>query len=160
MTSHLIFVLLAITSVALGTLLYPEEKHLANVRQLTFGGQNAEAYWRYDDFCSKIKRLQNTEKFSFRFTETKVTAFILKFFPQNTSTYTSLKNELPRSAIVLLIFSTVFREAIVPISTLNFNNYTDSLLHDGKRCVSVLIRAVLTITAVEVEILKKRKTLR
>jgi TolB protein len=31
-------------------LLYPgEEKHLANVRQLTFGGQNAEAYWSADD---------------------------------------------------------------------------------------------------------------
>ena len=24
---------------------HPQEKHLANVRQLTFGGQNAEAYW-------------------------------------------------------------------------------------------------------------------
>lgn len=28
---------------------YPQEKHLANVRQLTFGGDNAEAYWSYDD---------------------------------------------------------------------------------------------------------------
>ena len=28
---------------------YPEEKHLANVRQLTFGGDNAEAYWSTDD---------------------------------------------------------------------------------------------------------------
>lgn len=26
----------------------PREKHLANVRQLTFGGQNAEAYWSFD----------------------------------------------------------------------------------------------------------------
>ncbi len=26
----------------------PEEKHLSNVRQLTFGGQNAEAYWSKD----------------------------------------------------------------------------------------------------------------
>ncbi|MFY7951967.1 MAG: hypothetical protein ACOVT5_05625, partial [Armatimonadaceae bacterium] len=24
------------------------ERHLANVRQLTFGGQNAEAYWSFD----------------------------------------------------------------------------------------------------------------
>ncbi len=32
------------------TLLYPgEEKFLANVRQLTFGGQNAEAYWSADE---------------------------------------------------------------------------------------------------------------
>jgi Tol biopolymer transport system component len=30
------------------TLKYPEEKHLANVRQLTFGGDNAEAYWSFD----------------------------------------------------------------------------------------------------------------
>lgn len=28
---------------------YPEEKHLKNVRQLTFGGDNAEAYWSFDD---------------------------------------------------------------------------------------------------------------
>ena len=32
------------------TLVFPgEEKFLANVRQLTFGGQNAEAYWSSDD---------------------------------------------------------------------------------------------------------------
>jgi len=28
---------------------YPQEKHLANVRQLTFGGDNAEAYWSFDN---------------------------------------------------------------------------------------------------------------
>jgi len=28
---------------------YPNEKHLANIRQLTFGGDNAEAYWSFDD---------------------------------------------------------------------------------------------------------------
>lgn len=27
---------------------YPEETHFRNVRQLTFGGDNAEAYWSYD----------------------------------------------------------------------------------------------------------------
>lgn len=27
---------------------YPKEKHLKNVRQLTFGGDNAEAYWSFD----------------------------------------------------------------------------------------------------------------
>ncbi len=27
---------------------YPQEKHLANIRQLTFGGDNAEAYWSFD----------------------------------------------------------------------------------------------------------------
>jgi TolB protein len=30
------------------TLLYPEETHFKNVQQLTFGGDNAEAYWSYD----------------------------------------------------------------------------------------------------------------
>jgi TolB protein len=30
------------------TLRYPEEKHLANMRQLTFGADNAEAYWSFD----------------------------------------------------------------------------------------------------------------
>ena len=27
------------------TLIYPEEKHFKNIRQITFGGDNAEAYW-------------------------------------------------------------------------------------------------------------------
>jgi Tol biopolymer transport system component len=30
------------------TLLYPDEQHFRNVQQLTFGGDNAEAYWSYD----------------------------------------------------------------------------------------------------------------
>ena len=28
---------------------YDKEKHLKNIRQLTFGGDNAEAYWSFDD---------------------------------------------------------------------------------------------------------------
>jgi TolB protein len=28
---------------------YPEESHLTNVRQLTYGGDNAEAYWSFND---------------------------------------------------------------------------------------------------------------
>lgn len=28
---------------------YEQEKHLKNIRQLTFGGDNAEAYWSFDD---------------------------------------------------------------------------------------------------------------
>jgi Tol biopolymer transport system component len=31
------------------TLHYPKEKHLKNVQQLTFGGDNAEAYWSFDN---------------------------------------------------------------------------------------------------------------
>ena len=30
------------------SLVLPGERHLANVRQLTFGGENAEAYWSFD----------------------------------------------------------------------------------------------------------------
>lgn len=30
------------------TILYPEESHFKNIRQLTFGGDNAEAYWSFD----------------------------------------------------------------------------------------------------------------
>lgn len=33
---------------ATDTLRYPEESHFKNIRQLTFGGDNAEAYWSYD----------------------------------------------------------------------------------------------------------------
>lgn len=40
---------------------YPEEKHLKNVQQLTFGGDNAEAYFSYDD---KSLVLQRTHKAS------------------------------------------------------------------------------------------------
>jgi WD40 repeat protein len=39
------------------TLHYPEEKHFNNVQQLTFGGDNAEAYWSYD---SKMLVFQRT----------------------------------------------------------------------------------------------------
>lgn len=31
-----------------GIMHYPEEKHFKNIKQLTFGGNNAEAYWSFD----------------------------------------------------------------------------------------------------------------
>jgi len=31
------------------TLIYPEETHFKSMRQITFGGDNAEAYWSFDD---------------------------------------------------------------------------------------------------------------
>lgn len=31
------------------SLIYPEEKHFKNIQQLTFNGDNAEAYWSFDD---------------------------------------------------------------------------------------------------------------
>ena len=30
-------------------LIYPEETHFKSLRQITFGGDNAEAYWSFDD---------------------------------------------------------------------------------------------------------------
>lgn len=39
---------LTVSAQGTDSLRYPEEKHLRNVRQLTFGGDNAEAYWSYD----------------------------------------------------------------------------------------------------------------
>ena len=38
---------------------YPQEKHLDNIKQLTFGGDNAEAYWSFDG--SKIVFQANTK---------------------------------------------------------------------------------------------------
>jgi Tol biopolymer transport system component len=34
---------------AADTLIYKEEKHFKSIRQVTFGGDNAEAYWSFDD---------------------------------------------------------------------------------------------------------------
>ena len=31
------------------SLIYADEKHFKNIQQLTFNGDNAEAYWSYDD---------------------------------------------------------------------------------------------------------------
>jgi len=38
---------------------YPQEKHLQNIKQLTFGGDNAEAYWSFDG--TKITFQSNKE---------------------------------------------------------------------------------------------------
>lgn len=43
------------------TLLYPEETHFKNVQQLTFGGDNAEAYWSYDSKYIVFQRTQPKE---------------------------------------------------------------------------------------------------
>jgi TolB protein len=39
---------LTTTPLPADTLRYPEETHFKNIQQLTFGGDNAEAYWSYD----------------------------------------------------------------------------------------------------------------
>ncbi len=49
-TAALLFVSFAkAQSTAGDTLHYADEKHFKNVRQLTFGGDNAEAYWSFDN---------------------------------------------------------------------------------------------------------------
>ncbi len=42
------------------TLIYPEEKYFKSIRQVTFGGDNAEAYWSFDD--SRLIFQSNNEK--------------------------------------------------------------------------------------------------
>jgi len=37
------------TTESTDSLIYPEEKHFKSIRQVTFGGDNAEAYWSFDD---------------------------------------------------------------------------------------------------------------
>lgn len=39
---------IAVVDPAADTLKYADESHFKNVQQLTFGGDNAEAYWSYD----------------------------------------------------------------------------------------------------------------
>ena len=41
------------------SLIYPQEKHFKNMRQLTFGGDNAEAYWSFDN--TKLVMQSNNE---------------------------------------------------------------------------------------------------
>jgi len=36
------------STISADTLSYPDEKHIQNVQQLTFGGDNAEAYFSFD----------------------------------------------------------------------------------------------------------------
>src|SRR6188768_1804293 len=37
------------TNILTDSVRYPEERHFKNLRQLTFGGDNAEAYWSFDN---------------------------------------------------------------------------------------------------------------
>lgn len=41
--------------------IHPEERHLRNLRQLTFGGQNAEGYWGPDSALISYQRMDETE---------------------------------------------------------------------------------------------------
>jgi TolB protein len=43
------------------TLRYPEETHLKNIQQLTFGGDNAEAYWSFDGKYLVFQRTNTKE---------------------------------------------------------------------------------------------------
>src|SRR3989337_3066771 len=46
---------------AIDTVHYPEERHLANVKQLTFGGDNAEAYFSIDGQWLIFQKTNNKE---------------------------------------------------------------------------------------------------
>lgn len=48
-----------VANIASDTLRYPEEKHLKNLKQLTFGGDNAEAYFSFND---KMLSFQSTNR--------------------------------------------------------------------------------------------------
>lgn len=43
------------------TLIYPQEKHLKNVRQLTYGGDNAEGYFSFNDEMITFQRRNKNE---------------------------------------------------------------------------------------------------
>jgi TolB protein len=49
------------TAVAVDTITYPQEKHLKNMRQLTFGGDNAEAYFSFNSEMIVFQRRDNKE---------------------------------------------------------------------------------------------------
>ncbi len=49
------------TSMSNANLIYPQEKHFKNMRQLTFGGDNAEAYFSFDD-SKLVLQVTNKEK--------------------------------------------------------------------------------------------------
>ena len=46
---------------SLDTIHYPEESHFKNIQQLTFGGDNAEAYWSYDGKYIVFQRTEPKE---------------------------------------------------------------------------------------------------
>jgi len=58
---HSLFALIffPLTLLAQQELAYPGERHLNNIRQLTFGGDNAEAYWSFD---GKMVSFQSNNK--------------------------------------------------------------------------------------------------
>src|SRR5882757_8447577 len=55
----LALVFISVCALGQDSLRYPEEKHLKNLRQLTFGADNAEAYWSFD---SKMITFQSNNK--------------------------------------------------------------------------------------------------
>ncbi len=48
-TTLLFCALIKLSAQQKDSLIYADEKHFANIKQLTFNGDNAEAYWSYDD---------------------------------------------------------------------------------------------------------------
>ena len=57
----------------LATLIHPQEKHFTTLKQLTFGGDNAEAYWSFDD--KHLVFQSNAEKWGLECDQIFVTPF-------------------------------------------------------------------------------------
>ncbi|MDG2139432.1 MAG: hypothetical protein P8J77_04460 [Flavobacteriales bacterium] len=66
------------------TLIYPQEVHFENMKQLTFGGENAEAYWSFDD-----------SKLIFQATNEKWGQSCDQIYIIDTNNY-NLNNEMPK----------------------------------------------------------------
>jgi TolB protein len=50
------------TVVAVDTITYPQEKHLKNLKQLTFGGDNAEGYFSFNSEMIVFQRRDNANE--------------------------------------------------------------------------------------------------
>jgi TolB protein len=86
-------------------LAYPDEKHLKNLKQLTFGGDNAEAYWSFDS--KKIVFQSNNPAWDLKCDQifyTPVTGDLKSYKPQMISTgqgRTTCAYFLPRDKQIL-----------------------------------------------------------
>jgi len=74
-------------------LIYPEEIHFKDLRQVTFGGDNAEAYWSFDD--KQLVFQSNNEKWNVGCDQ--------MFLMNANETFTDSKIVLHRQCLVLVM---------------------------------------------------------
>ena len=77
----ILFICVSLVEAQDSELKYPQEKYFKNIKQITFSGENAEAYWSFDD--SKLIFQSTNEKWG------KVTKYII-----DSNDYT-LKDSIP-----------------------------------------------------------------